>query len=219
MKYLRTLIILQIVFLSLFFYSARGNENRALVFENLKEREQNIDTISFSYLKRIVIGEIDESYTIKGVIFFREPKLLRIEQKEPVEKLFITDGTRAIIFVEEFNQVIQSNDIDNLSGNLGIDLNLVLFRQLTDYIEKNYEVELIECEGEYYVLNLKSDSDEDSRLKLYISKKDYLLEKTVYVSPNTTVTTEFSDIEINKDLDSSIFEFESPEGAETINIP
>lgn len=219
MKYLRTLIILQIVFLPLFFYCVRGSENRALVFENLKEREKNIDTISFSYLKRIVIGEIDESYTIKGVIFFREPKLLRIEQKEPVEKLFITDGTRAIIFVEEFNQVIQSNDIDNLSGNLGIDLNLVLFRQLTDYIEKNYEVELVECEGEYYVLNLKSDSDEDSRLRLYISKKDYLLEKTVYVNPNTTVTTEFSDIEINEDLDSSIFEFESPEGAETINIP
>jgi len=219
MEHFRTLIIIEFVFLSLFFYSARGNENRDLVFESLKEKEQNIDTISFSYLKKVIIEGIDESYTIKGLIFFKEPKLLRIEQREPVKKLFITDGTRAIIFVEEFNQVIQSRDIDNLSESVGIDLNLVLFRQLTDYIKKNYEVELVESEGDHYILSLLPDSDEDSRLKLYISMRDYLLEKTVYMTPTTNVTTEFYDIEVNRDLDSSIFKFESPKGAEIIDLP
>lgn len=219
MEYSRKLIILQIIFLTLFSYYVWGSENKVLVFENLRKKEKNIDTISFSYLKRVIIGEIDESYTIKGLVFYKEPKLLRIEQKEPIKKLFICDGTRAIIFVEEFNQIIQSNDIDNLSKSLGIDLNLVLFRQLTDYIEKNYEVESVECEGEHYVFNLKSESDEDKRLRLYISRQDYLLEKAVYINPTTTVTTEFFDIEVNRDLNSSIFNFKSPEGAETIDIP
>ena len=94
---------------------------------------------------------------------------------------------------------------------------------LTDLskLEDKYTISLKEETTEAFHLQIKPKTDDQpfDSLQLYVSKTDYVLNKLSYAGENTgTVEISFSDVKLNQELKSEMFNFTPPKDAEVIDI-
>ena len=172
------------------------------------------DFVQESHLK--AMGMVD---TAKGHLYFGHPGMMRWHYKTPEEYLIITDADTVWIYRPEENQVMLGRAVDYFGSRKGADFFTKPGELSTEFIVELVPKEL--QEKNHYVLRLVPRTERPSLAELYlfISKETFDIVKSVTCNPfGDKTTVRFDSCRFNRGLNSSLFMFQIPNGAEVLQL-
>ncbi len=172
------------------------------------------DFVQESHLK--AMGMVD---TAQGHLYFGRPGMMRWHYKTPEEYLIITDGDTVWIYRPEENQVMLGRSVDYFGSKEGADFFTKPGELTREFILELAPKEL--QEKNYYVLRLVPRTERPSLAELYlfISKETFDIVKSVTCNPFGDKTTiRFDSYRFDRGLNSSLFIFQIPNGAEVLQL-
>ena len=186
--------------------------------ELLKQIEQTYGCGSFQarFDQTSTLKAMDITDTASGRAYFMEPGKMRWEYVEPEAQQIITDGNRLWIYKPQENQVL-TGDVSALFG----EGQGVSFLAAIGTIEEKNQVSIDherQKEG-YYTLKLVPDKKtaDITAIYFYVSKQSGLVEELETVNAYDDITRiVLSDIRLGGTIDSSLFTFTPPEGADVM---
>lgn len=184
------------------------------VTEHLQRRYEMIDDATVQFEQHVKFGFSNIEQTFKGTLITKKPKYYHIESEH---QTIVTDGTTVWAYSTENNQVI----IDKYKENS----NSISPEQFMLNLPANYYASLLDLEesqtSTIILLKLvpKDDRSFVKSVKLSVEEHGWLVRKIVIIDVNETETTyTVKDIKLNTNIDEDTFAFETPEGAEVVDL-
>jgi len=209
------------IFLSLtFVISSHGfsqKETISYVFDKLENERKSIETGSFDFEQKILIKSTLEEKLITGSVKFKVPDKLYAEYAQPYPQIIVCNGKKVWFYLPEYNQV-SIHSVGRLEELMGLNLGLFFWESGIEDLE-NYIGEGEEEEGENYKIKLVPKTGNGVEITLVVSKKYWLPVETEINDAFTVVSTHLENVVKNPEVDSEIFEFEIPSGAEVFESP
>ena len=171
------------------------------------------------FVQESLLKAMDMVDTAKGHLYFARPGMMRWHYKTPEEYLIITDGDTVWIYRPEENLVMLGRAAEYFGSEKGTDL----FSNPRE-LSREFIVELAPRqlqEKDYHVLRLvpKTERPDLAELNLFISKETFNIMKTVtYNTFGDRTTIRFESYRFNQGLNSSLFVFNIPHGAEVVQL-
>jgi chaperone LolA len=184
------------------------------VTEQLHHRYEMIDDAIVQFEQHVKFGFSNIDQNFSGKLKMKKPKHYRIESEH---QTIVTDGTTVWAYSTANNQVIvdkykeNSNSISPEQFMLNLPANY--YASLLGY-EKQSSVNII-------LLKLipKDDRSFVKSVKISVEENGWLLRKIVILDVNETETTyTIKDIKLNTNIKDKTFTFETPEGAEVVDL-
>lgn len=209
-------------FLCILLFSALHDTCRGLGADDILDRVQKryaagdfeADFIQESHLK--AMGMVD---TAKGHLYFGRPGMMRWHYKMPEEYLIITDGDTVWIYRPEEKQVMMGRAVDYFGSKKGAD-----FFTKPGELSREFMMELAPKEVQeeaHYVLRLVPRTERQDLVELYlfISKDNFHIVKSVTCNLfGDRTTIRFEGYMFDRGLNSSLFEFEIPNGVDVVQL-
>ena len=131
------------------------------------------------------------------------------------EQIIVSDGESIWTYSQFTNQVL-INKIDKSGGTI------LPGDFLADY-PKDFKAELLnegKFEGEYLIeLKPKDNGSFVTAIRIWVDDEDYLVRSIEYIDINQNITLwDIIEINIKPEFDDSHFKFNSPSGAETVDL-
>ncbi|NLA74782.1 MAG: outer membrane lipoprotein carrier protein LolA [Deltaproteobacteria bacterium] len=149
-----------------------------------------------------------------GIFFFKEPDMLKVEQKAPVTEYVISYG-KNIWFYEPARKT--ASRIDSIGNALSVIS--MIFTGLKNP-EETFNITLFEPDSSdnYELTLIPSESwDEIGNIRLLISKKDYIINRIEIIDITGNLTRfRLGPFEQKKGRDPGFFEFALPEDVRVI---
>jgi chaperone LolA len=184
------------------------------VTAHLQQRYEMIDDATIKFEKHVKLGMANIDQTFTGTLRMKKPNHYCIESDY---QTFITDGKTVWAYSSANNQVV----IDNYKENS----NTISPEQFMLNLPDNYYTSLLDSkqtESETIIqlkLVPKDDRSFLKSVKLSIEEKSWLIRKIVIIDVNETETTyTVKDIKLNTNIPDKTFSFETPAGAEVVDI-
>lgn len=194
-------------------------ESNRLLADVIKKVERRYAVSGFSadfnQSSRIAAMEITD--TASGRIFVKRPGMMRWEYEKPDRQLVITDGNTLWIYRPEDNQVMMGKSPAFFGSGKGAGFlsDMKLIRQkfsifLARKAKEGYHIlELLPIERTFDV----------SVIYLSISTKTFdVVEVVTYNSYGDENKIKLSNIQLKKNLDDSMFSFQTPQGVEILQL-
>lgn len=220
----RSTIFASAGFMMLFILFFQGSlfASEALPLSDILQRVQQrykasyfeADFVQESYLKAADVVD-----TATGHVYFKRPDMMRWHYKMPQEHLIVTDGKTVWIYRQAENQVMFGKAAGYFGTTKGLDV-----LADPDLLRKDFIVKMAPeqfQEPDRYVLQLvpKAKRSDLSKLFLSISKRSFDIASLVRYNPFGDKTTiRFTKLKFGQGLDSSLFVFEPPRGADLIPL-
>jgi outer membrane lipoprotein-sorting protein len=171
---------------------------------NIQNKFDSINDLSAN-----IVQSVNGKVNIKGKVFYKKENNLRFEFENVV---IVSDGETSWNFNKKQNKVIIS-DYDN-EGN-----KILSIRQLIYNYPEECELSTFEAEGrEALRLISLDDTFGFNSIKLFTNSEN-LITKVMIDDPATgNVQVDLLNIELNKSLPDSYFQFSSPEGSQVIDL-
>lgn len=172
------------------------------------------DFVQESHLK--AMGMVD---TARGHLYFGRPGMMRWHYKMPEEYLIITDGDTVWIYRPEENQVMLGRAVDYFGSEKGAD-----FFTKPGELSSEFILELAPKEVQEkgrYALRLVPRTERPNLVELYlfISKETFQIAKSVTCNAfGDRTTLRFESYVFDRGLDSALFIFQIPNGAEVLQL-
>jgi len=206
------------IVLALFCVMETGAQEKELtvkqVTEQLQHRYEMIDDAIMQFEQHVKFGFSNIEQNFSGVLKMKKPKHYRIESEH---QTMVTDGITVWAYSTANNQVI----IDRYKENS----NSISAEQFMLNLPANYYASLLGYEkqstGNTILLKLvpKDDRSFVKSVKLSIEENNWLLRKIMILDVNETETTyTVKDIKLNTNVNEKTFTFETPEGAEVVDL-
>ena len=209
-------------FICIFLFSASHDPCWGLGAADILDRVQDryaagdfeADFAQESHLK--AMGMVD---TAKGHLYFGRPGTMRWHYKTPEEYLIITDGDTVWIYRPAENQVMLGRAVDYFGSKKGTD-----FFTKPGELSREFILELAPKEfqeKDRYVLRLvpKRERPSLAELHLFISKETFdIVQAVTYNTFGDKTTIRFDSYRFDQGLNSSLFVFEIPNGAEVLQL-
>jgi outer membrane lipoprotein-sorting protein len=185
----------------------------------LEAHRQYSSGMSVPYQREILtrsMAMLDEmgSDIASGTFFFKEPDMLKVEQKEPVIEYIISNG-KNIWFYEPEKKT--ASKMDSIGRSLSIIS--MIFTGLKNP-EETFNISLLEPDGEnHYELTLIPNEtwEEIDNIKILVSKKDYIINRIEIVDITGNLTRfKLGAFEQKKGLAKAFFEFAVPDGVRVV---
>ena len=174
------------------------------------------DFQQFSFIK-----SIDEEQKASGKVYLKKPGLMRWEYLKPEKQLIVLDGKVLWIYSHENKQVIKNDLVNNFDTKMPYFFLLGLGK-----IEDEFNVRYINAgnvsEENWISLELKPKEEQPGleKLVLKINPKNFQVESSSIFDYYGNITSiVFYDIQINRDVPVSLFQYQVPEGVEVIEPP
>jgi len=184
------------------------------VNEQLRHRYEMIDDAVVQFEQHVKLGFSNIEQNFSGVLKMRKPKCYRIESEHQV---ITTDGTTVWAYSQANKQVI----IDNYKENG----NSISPEQFMLNLPANYYASLSGSEkksaGTTLILKLipKDDRSFIKTVKLYVEANSWMVSKIIITDVNETETIYIvKDIKLNTNLKDKTFTFDTPPGAEVVDL-
>lgn len=149
-----------------------------------------------------------------GAFFFKEPDMLKVEQKEPVIEYVISNGKNIWFYEPEKKS---ASKMDSIGRSLSIIS--MIFTGLKNP-EESFNISLLEPDGEnYYELTLIPNEtwEEIDNIKIIVLKKDYIINRIDIIDITGNLTRfKLGAFEQKKGLDVGFFDFAVPDGVRVI---
>jgi len=184
------------------------------VTENLQRRYEMIDNATAQFEQHVRFGFSNIEQTFRGTLIMKKPNHYRIESEH---QTIVTDGVTVWAYSTANNQVI----IDKYKENS----NSLSPEQFMLNLPANYYTSVLGLEklseGELILLKLvpKDDRSFVKSVKLSVEEHDWLVRKILILDVNETETTyTVKDVKLNTAIKEKTFVFETPEGAEVVDL-
>lgn len=198
-------VITCIFFISVLFLSnSLGQANPQELLKNIQDKFNSINDLSAD-LAQSVNGKIN----LKGKVFYKKDNHLRFEFENNV---IVSDGETSWNYSKKQNKVIIS-DYDS-EGN-----KILSIRQLIYEYPEDCKLSMSEVDGiKTLELIPQDDTFTFNSIKLFVDSEN-LITKVLVDDPATgNIQVNLSDIQINKGLADSYFQFLPPEGSQIIDL-
>jgi chaperone LolA len=184
------------------------------VTDQLQYRYEMIDDASVQFEQHVKFGYSNIEQNISGILKMKKPKHYRVESDQ---QTIVTDGKTVWAYSHANNQVI----IDTYKENS----NSISPEQFMLNLPANYYASLIGYEkqaaGNIILLKLvpKDDRSFVKSVKVFVEENTWMLRKIVVLDVNETETTyAVKDIKLNTNIKEKTFTFETPVGAEVVDL-
>lgn len=212
---MRTLLCVALVCWSVVELKAQENELTVqYVTENLEQQYEMIDDAVAQFVQHIKFGFSNIEQTFSGTLIMKKPNHYRIESEH---QTIVTDGTTVWAYSTANNQVI----IDKYKENR----NSISPEQFLLNLPTNYYATLLGTEksstGTRVLLKLvpKDDRSFIKSVKISVDEHGWLIRKIMILDVNETETTyTVKEIKLNTNIKEKTFVFETPEGAEVVDL-
>ncbi len=191
--------------------------------KKMAESDAGLQSVRFDYVQEMKSGLTDEVQTSSGTAYFKKPKNLRIEQKEPMPQLVVSSGKSVFIYTPRFKQVLKDS-WNHYFAKGSFFPGLIGFQQTLEKLKSDYRWSLgasSEMNGEkMFRLNLENKSPQDKdQLNLWIAESDFIPRKAEVIAGTLKVTTTLVSLQKNPVLDAELFKFEKPQESQIIQVP
>jgi len=211
---IKKLIISLIFIFIIFVFDYSFGEDADDVIKNVQKRYKSAKDIIIDF-NRVFIWSLSTNLdTLIGKIYIMGDNYLKYETNE---QIFITDGR----YVWSYSSISNQTIIDIFKS----DEDEVLPKELIFNFNKRYNSRLIERENvegvNCYVLEgiPKNENLEIKSLKIWIEPKKWVAKKIEYVNLNDNIIVyNILNVKFNNKLERDFFKFESPKGAEIIDL-
>jgi len=198
----------------IFVFDYSFGEDADDVIKNVQKRYKSAKDIIIDF-NRVFIWSLSTNLdTLVGKIYIMGDNYLKYETNE---QIFITDGR----YVWSYSSLTNQTIIDIFKS----DEDEVLPKELIFNFNKRYNSRLIERENvegvNCYVLEgiPKNENLEIKSLKIWIESKKWVTKKIEYVNLNDNIIVyNILNVKFNNKLKRDFFKFESPKGAEIIDL-
>jgi chaperone LolA len=185
-----------------------------MVTENLQRRYDMIDDATVEFEQHMKFGFSNLEQTFRGTLMMKKPNRYRIESEH---QSIVTDGKTVWAYSKANKQVI----IDKYKENN----NSLSPEQFMLNLPANYYVSMLGSEhsstGRVFLLKLipKDDRSFIKSVKLSVEEHGWMVRTIVILDVNETETTyKLKDMKLNTNIKERSFIFETPEGAEVVDL-
>lgn len=191
------------------------------VVNRVQARYEKTGDFSANFQQTSTLASLKKEQSAAGKVYIQKPGKMRWEYQSPEKQLIVSDGETVWVYNPGLGQVIEnplSNAYDSKTpalflagvGNLKKDFDIRFSPRQTDPQKGNYLLELMPKDPQLYL----------SKLEILINRDDYAVERsTAYDPQGNVITLQFSNIQTNVGLSTSIFQFKAPKGVERIHLP
>jgi chaperone LolA len=184
------------------------------VTEQLHHRYEMIDDAVIQFEQHVKFGFSNIEQNFSGTLKMKKPKHYRIESEH---QTIVTDGTTVWAYSTANNQVI----VDRYKENS----NSISPEQFMLNLPANYYASLLgneqQAAGNVILLKLvpKDDRSFVKSVKISVEENGWMLRKIMILDVNETETTyTVKDIKLNTNIKEKTFTFETPAGAEVVDL-
>jgi chaperone LolA len=184
------------------------------VTEQLHHRYEMIDDAVVQFEQHVKFGFSTVEQNFSGTLKMKKPRHYRIESEH---QSIVTDGKTVWAYSTANNQVL----VDKYKENS----NSISPEQFMLNLPSNYYASLLGYEkqtaGTIVLLKLvpKDDRSFVKSVKISVEENSWMVKKIVILDVNETETTyTVKDIKLNTNLKDKTFTFETPEGAEVVDL-
>lgn len=198
-------VITCIFFISVLFLSnSLGQANPQELLKNIQDKFNSINDLSAD-LAQSVNGKIN----LKGKVFYKKDNHLRFEFENNV---IVSDGETSWNYSKKQNKVIIS-DYDS-EGN-----KILSIRQLIYEYPEDCKLSMSEVDGiKTLELIPQDDTFTFNSIKLFVDSENLIIKVLIDDPATGNIQVNLSDIQINKGLADSYFQFSPPEGSQIIDL-
>ena len=203
--------ILLIILFIIFDYSFGKDADD--VIKEVQKRYKSAEDVIIDFNRVFIWSLSDKIDTLGGKIYIMDDNF----KYETEEQIFITDGR----YVWSYSSITNQTIIDIYKS----DEDEVLPKELVFNFNKRYNSRLIGRENvgnvNCYILEgiPKNENLEIKSIKVWIEPKKWVAKKIEYVNLNDNVIVyNISSVKFNNRLKKEFFKFESPQGAEIIDL-
>jgi outer membrane lipoprotein-sorting protein len=161
--------------------------------------------------------------TMKGVLYYKKPDLMRIDFSEPKDQVIVSDGTKLTIYIPKqsavFQQTLQKGTQTTSAPLLANEEGLQLLKKNYSiaYLESPTPVALDKGSTEMVIklkLEWRSTGEGFRQLELDIGDKSGLIRRIIGVSATFEKTQfDFTNIKTNQNIPQGRFKYEPPQTA------
>jgi chaperone LolA len=210
---------IKILAISIFFCLVRVSaQDKALtvkqVTEQLHHRYEMIDDAVAQFEQHVKLGFSNIEQNFSGTLTMKKPNHYRIESEH---QTIVTDGITVWAYSTANNQVL----IDRYKENS----NSISPEQFMLNLPENYYASILGSEksanGNIVLLKLvpKDDRSFVKSVKISVEDQGWLVRKIMIIDVNETETTYIvKNIKLNTNIKDKTFTFDTPEGAEVVDL-
>ncbi len=186
----------------------------------IQEADKNLKSIKFEYSQEMKSAESSKSSTVIGKAFFVKPNRLRVELESPEKQLIVTSGKFLYVYTPRFNQVLKDSwkhwarsnfFFPGLFGSSGS----------FEMLKNSYQWSLGQSNDPSTIkLTLvgKSSGQAES-VDLWLGKDDFIPRRAELKNGGVSLITVLASLQLNPELNPSLFKFSAPKGASIVDVP
>lgn len=223
---MRNYILLTFTFLLLFGQFAYSEQSTQVDFivDKLQKKYEGINDFQADFVQEAEVRALKKTQKAFGEVWFKKPGKMRWNYYSPTKDSIVSDGTNLWYYIENENQVLESN-LKDLNGG---DTSSTTLLSGLGKIRELFKVKLIndpalQSKTGYLLELIPLDVDEDeikNKILINVNKSDSLV-NTIYLFDPFGNQTKVSLIktQTNKKISDKIFDFKTPKGAEIVKLP
>ncbi|MEW6145038.1 MAG: outer membrane lipoprotein chaperone LolA [Thermodesulfobacteriota bacterium] len=214
------LVILGLLFTSSAGYSGQ-TESIDVVVDRIQKKYEEIEDFHADFTQEATVKALNTVQKSDGEVWFKKPGKMRWNYYEPYKDQIVSDGRTLWFYNEEEKQVIESpltqvSETETTSTLLsGLGKIKELYR--TSFSESGE----FESDGSYLIdLRPKEEGEDYNKVTLAINKSTMMVNTLYLYDPFGNLTKVLlKNIEIDKGVSDSLFNFTAPSGVEVIKPP
>ncbi len=190
------------------------------VIGKVQKQFDKLRTLSARFEKRHFWKLVDQTQSVKGELHVAKPNRFRLESRI---RTVVTDGKTAWSFDPQSEQVLVNDYVavedDRSYEKLLFDL--VLLGRYEDRFTPAYADEEKVRGRRCHVVDLRSNEQDAyiEAVRLWIDRKEWLVRQIEYQNINGDVTTyELDQLKKNKKHKKEVYQFQTPEGVEVVDL-
>ncbi len=194
------------------------------IVDKLQKKYEGINDFHADFVQEAEVRALNKTQKAFGEVWFKKPGKMRWNYYSPTKDTIVSDGKKLWYYIEEENQVLESNLKDLNDG----DTSSTTLLSGLGKIKELFKVKLIndpalQNKTGYLLELIPIDIDEDeikNKIIINVNKSDSLV-STIYLFDPFGNQTKISLIktQTNKKISDKIFNFKPPKGAEIVKLP
>jgi len=197
-----------------------SGESAEDVLKNMEKSYAIINDITFGFTQKMTIIPTGETETLSGDAAFKKPDKFRITDKKPQEQTIVSDGKNVYLYSKRHNQVT----VEEAGADAGgIPRQFFDFSSVISGLRDGYDISVEKEDAKHIVLSCAPkhkdgtpDSSVGSKVKLWVTKNGYLLDRMETSTDATVSDIAVSKVKTNPGMSDSMFKFNIPKGAEVV---
>lgn len=213
-------IILGLLFTSTAGYSVQ-NESIDVVVDKIQKKYEEIEDFHADFTQEATVKALNTVQKSDGEVWFKKPGKMRWNYYEPYKDQIVSDGRTLWFYNEEEKQVIES-PLNQVSDTESTSTLLSGLGKIKDLYKTSFtESGEFEADGSYLIdLRPKEEGEDYNKVTLAINKNTMMVNTLYLYDPFGNLTKVLlKNVEVDKGVSDSLFDFKAPSGVEIIKPP